>query len=358
MRRTRYYLLLSITFLCSPAATGQDALFSQLHNARNLLNPALLSLQNHALELDLNFREQGRSVSQGEAIRTFQVLANFTEQSFKVDRLSYGLAILSDRGGRGHVGESIAHANFSYLKKLTGRYSKIGEHYIGIGTAFGAGQKSVDSGNFWFGNQFNEQYNFIEEGKDPKEDLLFADMSARSAILFNVNAGVVWYANLREAWSMNAGVSMFHLNRANISLIDGQVENQKFRYVLHLGFVNENSDLISLQPKIQFVRHGVSSFFILGSEVGMNNGDRNEFDLKVGLFARSISTVDNLAMDAVLITLNVKYNQFIFGLGYDLTVSALSRYNNGFGSWEFRLGYAFKGRSKQNGDGQSNHYRF
>lgn len=356
MIKTLYYILVS-SLIFSQVGQAQDALFSQLHNTRNLLNPALLSLQNNPLEVDLNFREQGGSVSGGLPIRTFQVLANFTKQSFEVDQMSYGLSVLNDRGGQGHLGESIVHGHFSYLKKMTGKYSKIGEHYLGIGTSLGGGQKSVDVSNFWFGNQFNEQYNFIEEGKDPNEDVLLATTTARSPIFYDINAGMAWYADFTEAFSMNAGVSLFHLNGANISLIEGQVERQKLRYALHIGSVNELSDLLVVLPKMQFTRHGKSSLFIVGSELAMDNGDRNEFAMKFGLFARTLSNVENISMDAIIVTLNASYDQFIFGLGYDLTVSKLSRYNNGRGSWEFRLGYAFQGKSALAGRNQAPRYR-
>jgi type IX secretion system PorP/SprF family membrane protein len=356
MIKKLYYILFSLLLFCQ-AGQAQDALFSQLHNSRNLLNPALLALQNNPLEIDLNFREQGGSVSGGLPIRTFQVLANFTHQSFEVDQLSYGISVLNDRGGQGHLGESIVHGHFAYLKKMTGKYSKIGEHYLGIGTSLGGGQKSVDVDNFWFGNQFNEQYNFIEEGKDAKEDILLTGSIARSPIFYDINAGMTWYANFTESFSMNAGVSLFHLNRPNISLIEGQLERQKLRYAMHIGSVNKLSDLLLILPKVQFTRHGKSNLFIVGSEIAMDNGDRNEFAMKFGLFTRTLTNVDNISMDAIIVTLNASYEQFVFGLGYDLTVSKLSRYNNGRGSWEFRLGYAFRGKSDLVGRKKAPSYR-
>jgi hypothetical protein len=89
----------------------------------------------------------------------------------------------------------------------------------------------------------------------------------------------------------------------------------------------------------------------------MDNGDRNEFAMKFGLFTRTLSNVENISMDAIIVTLNASYEQFVFGLGYDLTVSKLSRYNNGRGSWEFRLGYAFRGKSDLGGGKKAPRYR-
>ena len=357
MTRARTYSIILVLVFGAQFLQSQDALFSQLQNSRNLLNPALLTIQNNLAELDLNFREQGGSVSSGLPIRTFQVLANFSHQSFKVDKISYGVSVLNDRGGKGHVGSSLAHLHVGYLKKLTGAYSKIGEHHIGIGTSLGGGQKSVDGSRFWFGNQFNEEYNFIEEEKDAREEVLLAEASARSPLFYNIDAGITWYANFNESFSANAGFSMFHLNTANISLIDGQVEQQRVRYALHFGTVNTLTDLITVLPKVQFVRQGSSNLLIIGSEVGVDNKDSNEFALRFGVFARAASSLDNIGLEAILITLNTEYNQFRFGLGYDLTVSSLSRYNNSRGAWEFKLGYAFSGKEKSGYKLKSSNFR-
>lgn len=327
--------------LLQGALQGQDALFSQLQNSRNLLNPATLSIQDASLEIGLNYREQGSSVTSGRAIRTFQVLANYAHELFKADQISYGISILNDEGGQGHIGRNMAHLHLAYQKKLTGGYSNIGEHFLGFGTSFGGGQRSVGGSKFWFGNQFNEEYNFIEESKDPNEDVLLLNSTARTNLISDISAGISWYANFNDGFSASAGGSAFHLNQANISLIEGGNEEEKIRYLIHGAVRKTMSDLVTLMPRVQYIKHGVSSQVIFGSEVTTNNNDDSEFVVRIGAFGRAVTNNENFGMESIILTLNAQYNEFRFGFGYDLTISSLAKYNNGRGAWEFKLGYAF-----------------
>ncbi|GLR19689.1 PorP/SprF family type IX secretion system membrane protein [Portibacter lacus] len=330
-------ILLGLTILSDLHA--QDALFSQMNKSRNLLNPALLALQNNDLDIDLNFREQGASVSGGLPIRTFQVLANFRSHSFKSDQFTYGLSILSDKGGTGHVGSNMAHLNIGYLKKLTDKYSKIGEHYIGIGAAFGGGQKSVNWSRFWFGNQFDTAFNTVDETKDPREDEILANTNGRSGMFADLNAGLTWYANLKEGLSADLGFSIYHLTQPNISLFENGNEPLTLRYNMHGSLHSKVSDLLSISPSAIFIRQGKSLQFLLGSGIGMDNEDDYEFAIDFGFFARMVSNEGGVGMESLFLTLNSDYNNFRFGLAYDITVSSLAKYNNSKGAWEFRLGY-------------------
>ncbi len=342
----KIYMGLFIVLTFGTHSIAQDALFSQFFQNKNLLNPALLAVQSSPLEVDLSFREQAATVSEGLPIRTFQIAANFSNSSFEVDKISYGIAVLGDKGGRGHLSSNMIHGQFAYLKKLTGRYSKIGEHYLGIGTTLGLGQRSVSGNRFWFGNQFNTTDYLIDNSQNSGELGLDANQRGQSGLITDINLGLTWYGNVNEGLAIQAGFSAYHLGRANISILDGSIERQLMRWNAHASVSKSIYDNLNLIPQLVFVRQGVSHQFLFGSELEIDNLDDGEFVMRIGALGRVVNSARGSLFDSAILSMNIYYKQVKFGFGYDLTLSELSQFNNGRGAWEFNLGYTLRSKNR------------
>lgn len=353
MKITIIFILSIVTML-----NGQDALFSQLTNNKNLLNPSLLSQQSAPINLNLNFREQGASVSSGLPLRTFQAVANFTHESLESDKIAYGLSVFGDRGGTGHIGTNMIHGHFSYLKKLTGRYSKIGEQYLSIGTSIGAGQRAVNWERFWFGNQFNREYYYIDKEVDSGEEDLLQNERGRTGWLTDINVGINWYAIPMEGLALQAGFSAFHLNRSNISLFAGGNERQRIRYNAHVNASKSIYDNVNIIPQLIYIHQGVSNQIIFGSEIEIDNLDVSEVIMRFGLLSRVVSNQNVMGFDALTLNLNTVYNKLSFGLAYDITISRLAKFNNSRGAWEMNLGYSFSQKSKTGYSRSARRFKF
>ncbi|WP_235297024.1 PorP/SprF family type IX secretion system membrane protein [Portibacter marinus] len=343
-KRILHIIFILLAVACSHA---QDPLFSQFMQNKNLLNPSLLSAQSPLVSAKMSFREQGASFSDGLPLRTFQALVNLSHTSFKSDKFSYGLSVLGDKGGTGHVGSNMAHLNFAYLKKLTGQYSKVGEHYLGVGVTAGSGQRAVGWDRFWFGNQFDRTFNYIDTDRDPKEPGL-QGMKGRTGLFADVNVGVHWYGNLNDDLAVQAGLSFYHLNRPNIALFEGAVERLPVRYNAHINAAKGLWEGVTIVQQILYVRQSVAHQLLIGADLQMDNLDASEVVLSLGVIGRFVAQQEISTMDAVILTFNTEYNNIRFGLAYDITVSSLAKYSNGRGAWEMNLGYAF-GKTNKTG---------
>ena len=335
--------VVKLVFLFQIAITlniqSQDALFSQYHTVKALLNPSLSAIQNGPLAFQLNFREQAASVSSGTPIRTYYALANFQFNAAKEDKFNFGIDVMSDKGGAGHIGKTMSHLNFSYLKKLSSNYSNTGEHFLSLGTQLGAGQHSTRWGDFWFGNQFDIEGGFVDESIDSGESEIENSAVGSSNLFTDINFGLSWYANLSEKFSAYAGASMYHMNRPNISLFAGEVTRLSSRINFHGGMNIGVGEIVNVNPQAIYITQGKSNQFILGSEIGIDNKDDFEIAMKLGVFARFVSNYNNFGPDAMVVSATFDYNKLRFALAYDLTISALSKYNNARGAWEFSFGY-------------------
>ncbi len=328
-----------ILLIIMGSLNGQDALFSHLLRNPMLLNPSLQGMQNEPLSLNIGFREQGGSITDGIPIRTFLAGANFNFKSFQDDRFSFGLNVITDNGGDSHIGKDLVYLNFGYLKKMTGSYSKIGEHYLGIGAHFGGGQHSVAWNKFWFGNQYNREFGFIDQGADSGEVAIDQSANGRSGLYYDINSGIHWYANFSTSLSVFAGLSAFHLNRPNISLFEEGDDRLAMRYSTHAGIRIGLNDIGSLIPQVIYTAQGRSDQFIVGSEYALDNQDLLEVTLKFGAFTRFVNNINTAGVESLILSMDVAYSSFRLAMAYDITVSKLSRFNSRRGAWEFNFGY-------------------
>lgn len=344
MSRISQHIIVLILFF-QFGLQAQDALFSQFLNTKSLLNPALQSSSNGPVDLHFNFREQGGAISNGLPIQTILAEANFNFKGLGEDKFSFGINLLSDKGGQGHVGKNMSFLNFSYQKKLTGNYSRIGEHYLGFGTQIGGGQYTVGWDRFWFGNQFNREFGFIDGSIDSGEPAINASAVGRSGLIYDINAGASWYANFSEGLSAYCGVAAYHLTSPNISFFDDKVERLAYRYNIHGGANIKMSELLRLSPQLILIRQMQSTQFVLGSDIGIDNDDASEFAVKIGAYGRIVNGINNVSFEALILTFNIHYNRIRFGFGYDITTSPVAKYNGRRGSWEFNFGYQIEKES-------------
>ncbi len=335
MRKIKLHFFCISFLLVIQSINGQDAIFSDLLSNKILLNPALAPTLNGPIAFQLNYREQGASISDGLPIRTFLADANLNFKSLGTDKMSVGFSFMNDIGGLGHINSKIGQINFAYLKKISGKYSKIGEHFLSFGTQLGAGQRTVSWDRFWFGNQFNREYGYVDKTISSGEESVESNETGISSVFADINSGLLWYANYSSKFSARAGISLYHLNTPNISFLKNKEDNLKMRTNFHAGFNLEISKEVNINPIIIFMTQGKSNQMIFGSKIGISNQDFSEAAMNIGLFSRMVSNNENFGMEAIIITLNIDYNNLKFGLGYDITTSSLSKYNNSRGAWEF-----------------------
>lgn len=240
-------LLLSVwlILLLLQEVTGQDPQFSQFYAAPLYLNPALTGATGQA-RAGINYRNQWPSID-----ANFITLSGYADYFFVDKSMGVGMILNSDREGLAGLRSQSLGLQYSYEMKFTKN--------IGFRPGFQAAvfHRDVNFNRLTFGDQF-----------DPSTGQLISPTTAES---FDTNfsktfadLGVGGVAFTRAAW---LGISVFHLNRPNQSVIDEKSPlpmkfsvHGGFKYMMKPGVVGSGiyarSAERSLSPAIQYRHQG------------------------------------------------------------------------------------------------------
>lgn len=292
-----YFLLLFLTgFLL---AEGQDIHFSQFAKSTFLLNPSLISFKENDYTATLQRRSQWKSVT-----TPFNTLTISIERKNFFSTSSYGFQFLNDIAGDSRF--RTTGFNFLYAKS----FSALSLKNISFGGIFGFFQRNITYSNLIFNQQENQSdFNFW-----------FPDVSL----------GISNYYKIKESLYLTSGISMYHLNKPNQSLIQyGNARlNNKFNFYSTLSYFWKNG--IVLTPTVLY------SYSRTEQEATV------VFDAQYSLKEADVSLSTSLAYrlsDAIIYSFGLQKSNLEFTVSYDFNVSSFSEATNNRGGTEFSIVY-------------------
>lgn len=328
MQKTLLILLISyLTIDNCQLLIAQDIHFSQYSAAPLLLNPSQTAKFDGDYRVGLNHRNQWSSF-----IKPFSTYSGFFDKRIKMTKLGddyfgAGLILYSDKAGTAQFTTQSALLSVAYHKKANAK------HLLSFGLQGGVMQKGLNNENLKFGNQYENV--FFNPELSNKENF-----SANTIIYPELHAGLGWEYDLSDKFDLSVALSLFNITKPKESFL-GMGDNELSRRMsLDLKAEYIYSEKITINPGILFSGQTKAFEYLVGSSLGYKLKSAPLLNIVglMGLWYRSA--------DAIVIVPGLLYNNYRFGLSYDINISSLNNASKGRGAVELSLIYIFNTHPK------------
>jgi type IX secretion system PorP/SprF family membrane protein len=283
------------------------------------LNPALAGSFNGDYRFNGNHRLQWRSVT--VPYSTFALSGD--ARHFRGNkRFSFGVQVNQDRAGDSRFNTFQCNATGVYHH----HFSKSSKHILNVGVQSGFTNRNLQYDDLRFDVQYNGfQYN---SGLDNQESF-----SRESRNYMNLNCGVVYVYSFSDKQSIETGIGVFNLTRPRQTFFNDDDVVLDVRTNTHICYKHTINDKWIVSPMV--------FTYFQGRYQAINIGGIGEYVLLdfagsyrsvwAGMFYRN--------RDAAFISGGVRYDQWKFGISYDVNVSTLVPASNHRGSIELAVQY-------------------
>lgn len=317
------FLLTGFGLLVATGLDAQDLHFSQFFNSPLTTNPANTGFIPDAdYRIGASYRNQYSSIlsSPYKTISVFgdaQLLRNKIENGW----LGIGGVILSDIAGSGGLRSTKIYGSLAYHQQLGS------SSLLSAGFNVGWANKRIDPTKFTYPSQFNGK--FFDNTVPTSDDPVFI---ATSVSYLDIQAGLNYAYFPTEDVYINGGYSIHHVNGPQETFFSGSADSSRIP-LRHIGFLNallKVNDRVIINPNMYYTNQARSSEFVLGLNANYNlSGEGGEKQLIAGVYYR--------VGDAVIPMVGFEINNIRFTFSYDVTTSALSKFNNFRGADEFNI---------------------
>ncbi len=309
--------------------SAQDATFSQYYSSSLYLNPSFAGIERD-ITFSSNYRSQWQSIIQPYVTNQLSfIYPIYVDEIKEIHMGGIGASIYTDRAGEGNFKTLGANFNAGYKLPFKSETSS-----IVIGTQLGVIQKSLDLSQLQWGEQYNTFIGF-DASKVPTEDNI---MTSHSYFDLGIGAMYHYNPNLEEGdrkVSGFFGISTYHLNQPNESLIENEQSKLPILYKGHGGinfpfstrFIVSPNFLVASQNAGYHFNGGLYLTYLLyqespsailkGSEVTLGGWYRNE--------------------DAFIMSVGLTHKAYTLGFSYDWNTSTLRYATKGRGAYEISL---------------------
>jgi len=311
---------------------GQDAVFSQFYHNPISTNSALTGVFNGKNRVGTIYRNQWYSVEPNASLTTTDLFYDSKINVLKNDFLGIGIMLFDDRAGLAEIAKTHGYLNLAYSKHLyNNKYRELNQ-YLVFGAQFGYGVTYLKSSGFLFGSQFDKLSETVDPSLPSGENLL------TSKVYPDINTGLVWYYTSRKS-TLYLGVAVSHLNRPDISLVDGSVDRLYMQYSGLIGGEFSLVDNLSVLPAIYFNAEGQVMQGVLGTNFRYEYYEKDKNAFRIGIWTRVTNTISGFSIPDIIFSTILEFNDIELGLSYDVTVSNLSAVNGYKGAFELSLIY-------------------
>ncbi len=329
-------LLYMILALMVPViqSSGQSPVFSQYYTTSLYLNPALAGSESDIM-IGLNYRAQWNQI----------------QSPYKTAQLSYMHPLIKPGGRKKHVGgigvsllndqagnNSLTNTGINFTGAFNYHLSSYGNNILTFGLQTGIYRNAVNPENLQWGSQYNSFTGF-----DPS---LEADPGSLQDQRFYavINAGILWSYRHQQrfssrSWSTYAGLSVYHMNRPNTSLLED--DNQ-----LPLSLRFHGGISLPIAPRTKLTPSTLVVYELSDFQVNGGGYLTYDFDDSNDATAAIIVGAWYRLKDAVIIHLGTEINNFRIAFSYDRNVSSFNRYFGNNGSYEFSIQYRIKRKQR------------
>lgn len=317
-------VLVLLFCICSLRSAAQDIHFSQFFNAPLALGPGVIGQFDGDYRASGIFRQQWRSVS--VPYRTIG-LGGDAKDFLGVQGLGAGAWLYNDRAGDSRLNQFHLSLGLSW----TQRFGEDRAHSITGGAQAGFTSITLDSRALSFDNQFN---GFTFDPALPTGERFDRDAMVHA----DLQGGLVYRYTPRKRELIQAGVGVFNLSRPAIGFLGEPgvpLDRRATFHVITQFPIHERFDLL---PMAQYMTQGSFRELDLGGNLRYILLDR------YGLVRAVQLGVHWRADDAGYLFAGIDYDDWTFGLSYDINTSDLVPASRNRGGIEFAVVRIFKKR--------------
>lgn len=306
-----------VSFLYSFTVNGQDIHWSQFNANPIFLNPANAGRFNGEYRFVGNRRNQWKSVTEPFTTTSFSA-----DKSFK-NQYGVGLLFFDDVAGDGKFRTNEFQLNGSYKINI-GQDSSTSIHF---GVNFGVNHRQVN----WDLFSFDNQYNGMSYDPSLPTNELFVNQKKTN---ISLGIGTVISHQFKKV-NIEFSTGLFNINRPNQGFYNEKVKRD-IRSTNSFQVTYPFHHLFELQPSLQFQVQGKYQSLLLGS------------NLKYTFSRTALKYIAFYAggwmrnKDAFIVSLGADYQNWFFGLSYDINTSTLIQASNYRGGTEFAIRYILK----------------
>jgi type IX secretion system PorP/SprF family membrane protein len=312
--------------LVSMLAKAQDPIFTQTSFILETINPAFSGFEDSGrTHAGILHRTQWPNLDLKINTQFF-----FWNQSFDYGRsLGFGIGVSALRQHESFTNYSQNQININYAHRV----NLDGGWYFRPGLDLGVGYKDFQFGNLTLADQIN-----IDTGVTNPTTVDPFGLNNDNVFFIDISSGFIFEKEEFDGTTYWLGVSVKHLNRPNISFVQGENLPLDIFYSLHgnyrFPFLKDNSIMMTLNY--------------------MQQGEYNRLDLggvfQVNQFLLGVTAATNPAQNGsnghILTSINtffgLEYTDFRFGLSYDFNTSKIGRTN---GVYELSVTYLSRCRT-------------
>ncbi len=315
--RTWYFVLRTLALvLCTwcfvPGASAQDIHFSQFFETPLLRNPALAGIFTGDIRLQMVYRDQWGSVTDG--YRTASLNGEYKLPIGKADDfLTIGGQILFDKAGTAALTQVSVLPVLNYHKSLSNEHNR----YLSVGFMGGVVNRSFD------------------HSKVITDDPIGEPTAVPNYTYLDGSVGLSYNSNLSKDPEDNFYLGIaYHLTKPknsffrdpSIKLNPNWTGSAGFRFgVTEFSYVTIQADY-SVQEKYKETVVGAMYGLKIGPEV-----ENPKYTIHGGAFIRWD--------DALIPVIKLDYKPFSFAFSYDVNISKLKPYSYGRGGYELSVSY-------------------
>ncbi len=316
MKKKLLLFFLLFSGCCWETMAQTDPHFSQFYAYPLGINPGLAGVNEGDFRANAVFRTQWS-----------QVMTPFVTKGLSADivtpkNLNFGINLLDQSAGDGGYHYQHGYLTIAYSGV---RFGEDDNQQITFGIQVGALARKFDPSNFQFGDQWNSI-----SGYDP--GVSSADQLQRtSSSDLDIGAGVS-YADARELSPVRffGGVAAFHLNRPQDPFVTQSIaQSLPMRLVAHGGFQWALTERLTVTPQFLITKQGTAMEQMAGLSI------RTPFASSTDL----VAGVNYRINDAIVPYLGLGYQQWVFGVAYDVAAGQIGKALPGTSSLEVSISY-------------------
>lgn len=308
------------SFVClSFLSEAQDIHWSQFVDNPIYQSPGQAGNFDGDVRFIANYRDQWRSVT-----IPFQTLSMSVDTKLRSNlkkEWGAGILVFQDAVGDGKLRTLEVQANLNRPFVLKTDSSLI----LRTGINLGMNQRRVNSNAFYYDNQFN---GIVFDPSLPSNETF----QTESKTNFSTGIGTVLDWKIDRKSSLNSGVGFYNLNRPNQGFL-GQKITRDIRTNIFSRYEKKlRSDLILL-PAANLSFQGKYREFIAGSSIKyiLANQKIVYRAVQAGIWYR--------VKDAAYFSVGMDYQNWFFGVSYDMNLSKLTPASGARGGIEFAIRY-------------------
>ncbi|WP_052172532.1 PorP/SprF family type IX secretion system membrane protein [Psychroserpens jangbogonensis] len=317
----KFKIILPIIFFVTVySAKAQDPIFSQSNYVQETLNPGFSGFEdNERIYAGVLSRLQWPSLD----------LNLTTQYAFVNKSFDYGPS-LGFGVGLNAVWQHETFNNYNYIQinaNYAHRINLDGGWFFRPGIEVGVGSKSNQFGNLTLADQININTGVINAvSVDPLSN------NTRNRYFMDFSTGIVFEKEEFNGITYWFGASVKHLNRPNVSFVEGEKVPLNIFYSIHGNYRFPFMNDYSIMMTANYMQQGQYNRLDIGSLFQLNQ-------FLVGLTAAtnpSRNDDNSHLLTSVNAFIGLEYTEFRFGLSYDMNTSQIG---NTRGVYEFSLTY-------------------